>query len=243
MAEDPIKLFSTRAERYPQPTDADLVHGTARAALAAIPILGGSMTEVMSMVLAPAIERRREAWFKDLADGLDELEKKVNGFKVQDLPNDEAFVSAVIDATRIAISTHQVEKRTMLRNALLRVAVGRGPDEELQQVFLNAIQSFSLSHIKVLEVLWRGTQELTAKGLWDATLNRYSVGDFGTAIKLLHPQLAAQPGLLEYIMTDVKNWGFSRLSGPSDVFPQSPGITNVGIAFLQFVLAPEDLPK
>jgi hypothetical protein len=43
MAEDPIKLFATRAERYPEPTDADLAQGVARAALAAIPIVGGSI--------------------------------------------------------------------------------------------------------------------------------------------------------------------------------------------------------
>src|ERR1700676_5480182 len=60
MAEDPIKLFSSRAERYPEPTEADIVQGTARAALAAIPFVGGSITEALSMVLAPAVTRREE---------------------------------------------------------------------------------------------------------------------------------------------------------------------------------------
>ena len=52
MAEDPVKLFSNRAERYPGPTDTDLVQGATRAALAAIPVIGGTITEVLSMVLA-----------------------------------------------------------------------------------------------------------------------------------------------------------------------------------------------
>lgn len=51
MAEKPIKLFATRAERYPEPGDADVVQGAARAMLAAIPSVGGPLTEILSMFL------------------------------------------------------------------------------------------------------------------------------------------------------------------------------------------------
>ena len=60
MAEDPIQLFSKRSERYPEPSDADVALGAGRAALAAIPFVGGSITEVLSLVLAPAVTRRRD---------------------------------------------------------------------------------------------------------------------------------------------------------------------------------------
>jgi DNA-binding GntR family transcriptional regulator len=52
------------------------------------------------MVLAPAVARRRDQWLKELADGLDQLEAKVEGFKVENLQHDEEFVSAVIEASR-----------------------------------------------------------------------------------------------------------------------------------------------
>jgi hypothetical protein len=99
MAEDPIKLFATRAERYPEQTDTDIAQGSARPALAGIPIIGGAVTEVLSMVLAPSVVRRRDQWFKELAHALDEIERKVEGFKVENLQNDESFVSAAIQAT------------------------------------------------------------------------------------------------------------------------------------------------
>ena len=54
MTENPLKLFSTRAERYPEPTDADIAQGAAGAALAAIPFVGGPLVEVLAMALAPA---------------------------------------------------------------------------------------------------------------------------------------------------------------------------------------------
>ena len=58
---------------------------SARALLAAIPVIGGSITETLSMVLAPAVARRRDEWFKELADALDRLEQKAEGFRVEEL--------------------------------------------------------------------------------------------------------------------------------------------------------------
>ncbi len=152
MAEAPIKLFATRAERYPEPTDADLAQGTARAALAAIPIVGGSITEVMTLVLAPAISRRRDTWLKELADALDELERRVEGFRIENLAQHEAFVSATIQAIRAAISTHQREKLEALRNAVLNVALSKTADEEKQIFFLNLIETFSATHFELLRL-------------------------------------------------------------------------------------------
>jgi len=43
MAEQSIKLFASLAERYPQPEDADVAHGAARAALSST-AGGGSLS-------------------------------------------------------------------------------------------------------------------------------------------------------------------------------------------------------
>jgi hypothetical protein len=168
MPEDPIKLFSKRSERYPEADEADTIQGGARAALAVIPVIGGTITEVLSIVLAPAVSRRRDEWFKELANGLDRLEETVEGFWVEDLVSNDAFVSAAIQATRVAAVTHQKEKRECLRNALLNLALGKTPGEELQHVFINAIDAFTASHVKVLNVLRNAAGFLTEHGLWTA---------------------------------------------------------------------------
>jgi hypothetical protein len=152
MAEDPIKLFSTRAERYPEPTDSDVALGAGRAALAAIPFVGGSITEILSLVLAPAVSRRRDTWLKELAEALEELERRVDGFRVDNLAQHEALVSAIIQATRAAISTHQSEKLEALRNAVLNVALSKTADEEKQIFFLNLIEAFSATHLEILRL-------------------------------------------------------------------------------------------
>src|ERR1700685_4332300 len=96
MAEDPIKLFATRAERYPEPAEADTAQAIAKAGMAAIPVIGGPINQVLSLVLTPAVGRRRDEWLKELADALDEMEKEVAGFRIEKLADDEAFVSATI---------------------------------------------------------------------------------------------------------------------------------------------------
>lgn len=152
MTEYPIKLFSKRSERYPEPDETDTIQGGALAALSAIPVIGGTVTEILSMILAPAVSRRRDEWLKELADGLDQLEEKVDGFEVEKLAGNEGFVSAVIQATRTAATTHQREKLEIIRNAVLNVSLSRGTDEEKQIFFLHLIDMFSLTHFEILRL-------------------------------------------------------------------------------------------
>jgi hypothetical protein len=237
MPEKPIKLFASRADRYPEPDGADVVQLAARAALAAIPVFGGPINELLSTILAPAVTRRRDDFFKEFLDDYERLEAKVDGFKAEDLANNESFVSAVIQATRIAVGTHHVEKREMLRNALLNIAAGRCPHEDLQEFYLATVEAFSVSHINVLKFLWTGLADLNRAGIWNA-MRPYAIGDHLTAIGHLYPNLKGQEGFLSYLMTDLKNRGFSSVAKPADVFPQNPAITNLGIEFLRFVLEP-----
>ena len=240
MTEDLTKLFDTRAKRYPEPTEADVVQGTARAALAAIPVIGGTITELLSVVLAPAVARRRDEWLKELADALDQLESTVAGFKVENLAENEAFVSATIQATRIAFGTHQREKREYLRNALLNIAKGIASDEIKQQIFLNAIEAFTPAHIKALNVIWRGGG---LKISWDENSIPIMQRTYGAAIGILAPEVKGQVSLIGAVLADLRNRGFSNLAGPDLSFPQGEITTNLGIEFLKFVLSQEKLPR
>ena len=240
MAEEPIKLFATRAERYPEPAEADCAQVIARAGIATIPGIGGSINQLLSLVLTPAVERRRTEWLKELADAVDQLEKKDRGFKVEKLAGNEAFVSATIQATLIAIGTHQREKREYLRNALLNIARGTTSDEIKQQVFLNAIEAFTPAHIKALNVIWRNGG---LKIRWDENSIPIMKRTYGVAIGIVAPEVKGQTSLIGAILADLRNRGFSNLGGGDLAFPQGGIITNLGVEFLNFVLSPEDLAR
>jgi hypothetical protein len=203
MAEKPIKLFATRAERYPEPSGADVALGTGRAVLAAIPLVGGSITEVLSLVLAPAVSRRRDTWLKELADGLEEAERQIDGFTIENLTQDEAFISAVIEATRSAISTHKDEKRDALLNGLLNIALHRSTDEDQQQTFLRYIEELTVWHLRILRLFQNPSKHLSTKGLGA----NYYMGSASQVLTDFYPELADKRELYDQIAADLASRG------------------------------------
>jgi hypothetical protein len=74
------------------------------------PLVGGALAEEMGLFLITPLTRRRDEWRADVARRLLYLEGKVQGFKFEDLRDNEQFVSAMIQATQSAAKTHRKEK-------------------------------------------------------------------------------------------------------------------------------------
>lgn len=62
--------------------------------------------EMLSLILAPPLTRRRDAWVESIAQGLVELQEKVAGFKLVDLIENEVFVTTVMHASQAAVRNH-----------------------------------------------------------------------------------------------------------------------------------------
>jgi hypothetical protein len=237
MVEELTKLFASRAERLPQPEDGDTLRAAIEKGIEQVPVAGPITTFITSRFWAPSASRRLEEWLKDFADDFD---KHCGDCKVENLVNDEAFISASIQVARIVVATHQKEKREYLRNALLNIATGKSTDEIKQQMFLNAVEAFTPAHVKALNLIWRGP------GLgvrWDENRIPIAQRNYGAAIEILAPEVKGQPSLIGAILTDLRNRGFSTLDRPDLSFPQGGVITGLGVEFLNFVLNPADLPK
>jgi hypothetical protein len=211
MSDNPTKPIATRANSYPEQTEMDAVQGVARAAIAAIPLIGGTITELVSLVMAPAVERRKDEWLKELADALDELEAKFDDFKIEDLQHNEQFVSAVIEASRSAISTHRLEKRQALRNALLNIALHRLADEDLQETFLRYIDDLTVWHLRFLWVFQDPQRALTTKG---NRANSYGLGGADQILETVYAELSGRRDIYDQIATDLFNRGL--LNTPAD---------------------------
>jgi hypothetical protein len=110
------------------------------------------------MITAPLLGRRRDEWFEELRLRLNELSMKVDGLTIESMARNEQFVSAVAQATQAALRTHSSEKRDALRNAVLNVASGTAPEEYLQSVFLNLVDSFTVTHLHLLALFNAGRQ-------------------------------------------------------------------------------------
>jgi hypothetical protein len=235
MIEERTKLFATRTERYPQPDDVDATRGALEKLVEQVPLLGAVTVHVIAQFLVPGLERRREQWFKELADDFDRLKQMVEGFSVENLAQNEAFVSATIQATRIAIGTHKQEKRELLRNALLNVAIGIAPEDDLQQSFLRYIEDFSVSHVRVLQFLAQPIEQLR-RGPNSLTFNSYR-----HFIQAVFPNFSYQPDFLRQIFQDLHSRGLLTLRDPEDSLSVTRVVTAHGYGFLTLVSQPEAL--
>lgn len=133
----------------PKQSKGDLVHAAAKAALSAVPYIGGPVAELLQLVIQPPLERRRAEWMQAVGEKLHELGQA--GLNIDALSENDEFVSAVMHASSMALRTHQQEKLDALRNAVLNIATGQAPEDALQHMFFRWIDSMSPLHLRMLK--------------------------------------------------------------------------------------------
>lgn len=131
----------------------DYAHAGVRAGLSTAPFLGGPLAEFFSMIITPPLEKRRTDWLIDIFTRLKQLEEKVEGFKIENLAENEIFISTLLYATQVAMRTHLREKLDALKNAVINSAVKLPIDENLQLIFLNLVDRYTPWHLIILHFL------------------------------------------------------------------------------------------
>ena len=232
MSDQSLTLFPKRSETYPEASDLDAAYSASKTALSTVPVFGPLTAEVLSHFLAPPLTRRRDSWFKELADDFDVLKERVDGVNLDQFVKDENFISAVIEATRIAVGSHQTDKRKMLRNALLNISVGKAPEEDMQHIYLQLLEKLTPSHLKVLKLLHSPHQYLKGRA---PDLHIQLGMQVDAAIEAVIPELAGKKDMVKNILLDLYNSSLTPTWGEHNVI-QNPAITNNGISFLNFVL-------
>lgn len=147
----PIMPESNITKR-PKSNAGDVAHTLARAGLSAVPIVGGPASELFSLVVVPSLEKRRDKWIESIAEALKTLETEVEGFRIGNLCDNEIFISTMMQASQAAIRNHQKQKLEALRNAVLNAALPNAPEEDLQLMFLNFVDSLTSWHLRVLKL-------------------------------------------------------------------------------------------
>lgn len=137
-----------------EPTE-DKIHRVIRAGIGLLPIGSGTAIELFNSIITPPIEKRRTKWMIDVSDALKKLESQKR-FTLDDLSQNEGFISLLISASQIAIKNHSREKLDALRNSILNVASGANYEESAQILFLNLIDSFSPLHLRILKIFNEG---------------------------------------------------------------------------------------
>jgi len=220
--------MARRKEKLPRPTSGDAVHTIAKAGISAIPVVGGPAAELFATVIVPPLTKRREAWLQSLAEGLEALEKKVEGFSIQSLANNDAFVTMVMEASHIAIRNHSEEKVEALRNAVLNSAI-KSPEEYLQGVLLQFIAVATPWHFRVLS-FYRDPEPFVKKaGL------KLETGDLlSHFVERIFPELKGKDAFRLQIERDLLHYGLILPEGAW----YSDRTTNTGDHVLKLIESP-----
>ncbi len=161
-------------ERLPPPPDegtTDLALRLMKAGISAIPVAGGPVVELMNVLGSP-VDRRRLEWLTTLGEDLSRLKEQVVDLTDQKLSENAAFVSATLQATQIAGRTHREEKLRALRGAVLNTAAGLALEDDVQAMFLDAVDSLTASHVRFLSVLGKARVAPEAQSLVDTVVER-----------------------------------------------------------------------
>lgn len=215
--------------KAPEGTKADTAHAVARAGLSAIPFAGGVAVELFSSVVQPPLEKRRAAWMNSVGEKLKELERA--GLSLEELQENEAFISTVMHASHLALKTHREEKLTMLRNVIANAALGQLPEEAIENMFLGFIDSLSDLHIRILRV-FQAPQ---------APANM-SMGSLSHVLELNLPELKNRRELYDQLWKDLYSRGLVNTDG-LHVTMSGTGLsqkrtTGLGDDFLRFIAGP-----
>lgn len=117
-----------------------------------IPGVGGTTNRVLDIIYSSPAKKRTDKWIQNIEDALLELEGKIEGLDKEELFRDEEFVSLLIQATQIAVKTHQEEKVRLLKNSLVNAHIASIPFD-IKELLIRKLDKLTLSHLVILRYI------------------------------------------------------------------------------------------
>ena len=142
-------------------------------------------------------------------------------------------------ASQSAIRNHQKEKMEALRNAVLNAALPNAPDDDLQLMFLDFVDTFTTWHLRILRFYndperWGGE-----KGYAYSVLSLKSSPCF---LEEIFPDLKGRHSFYEQIIKDLVAHGLigSEVLAATQfkIDFANAGITDLGNKLIRFITSP-----
>jgi hypothetical protein len=192
-------------------------------------------------ILKGAIATIPIAGVNSIAQGLVELQEKLEWFKLENLPENETFITTILHATQSALRNHQAEKLEALRNAVLNSALPNPPEEDLQLIFINWVDELTTWDLRILR-LFDGPIK------WGEENNKkmpthWYIGSIDQVLEYAYPELAGKKELYSQFYNNLNSRG---LAGLTSGMMSAQGMvesrtTPIGRQFLQFITSPKEI--
>ena len=228
------------AKKYEPPKKgvSDGAHALARAGLGAIPLAGAASIELLSAIVTPSLEKRRDDWMNEVGEGLRELEDRV-GVILEELGSNDQFIDIAIDATQIALKTSIKEKRKALKNVILNTALPEPPEESLQKLFLSFIDTLTVWHIKLTKLFYDPQEYCEENNL---PIPNIQMGALSHLVEDVFPDLRGKRDLYDLIWKDLYSRALVNTDGLHVMMTGSGMLakrtTQIGDMFLEYIKNP-----
>ena len=226
--------------RYKPPVagKADTAHAIVRAAISGIPVAGGPLLEFFNLLVAPSLEKRRQKWMEQIAEGLSKLEG-ASRLTLEDLKDNQSFVTTMMQASQAAIRTHQQEKLRCLRNAVLNSALPNPPNDSLQLMFLSFVDLFTEWHLRILDLF---DDPRTWARKHQHQFPTSSTGSLHHILESAFPELKGQRNFYDQIWRDLYYRGLTGIESLQGLMSfdglMAQRTTELGRTFLSFFTEP-----
>lgn len=227
---------------YPNEEKKDKIYNTLKAIVSDVPIVGGTVSELLFSFFSKPVDKRREKWFNDLAETIINLEENAKG--INDIVNSDIFITTVLKTTEIAIKTHQEEKLEYLKNIVKNSILIEDIGEMEKIIFLEIISDYTPLHIKVLLFMSNPKKCLKEKSY----KNRFTNCAYREFLLEYIPEVKGKEMILKKIEKDLYNDGLTFNSEyinstysyygnvPENIPDLKENITSFGKMFFRYLL-------
>ncbi|EJG0987555.1 hypothetical protein C4G66_RS11540 [Vibrio parahaemolyticus] len=210
----------------------DYGHAGVKATLSVIPLAGGALATLFETVFSAPIDKRKEDWLILLANTVDEVCEKVENLTPEKLSEHDAFISAYLQASNIAVRTHQEEKIKALNNAVKNTVLNEDIDETLKLMFIRFIDEMTPLHFRILHFL--STPEHYIQKL-NTNPNSYTHwGDLRNVWNKTYTDIGSNAPIIDLIISDLNRFGMVRIKQFHEASLDSVG-TSMGQKFIDFI--------
>lgn len=213
----------------------DLAYTLTKAGIGSVPYIGAAASEILSLIVASPLEKRRDKWFVEIGERLKILEENSN-LQLNELSQNEFFIDIVIQTTLNVLKTSNELKRQCYCNILINSASAKSIDDTEIQICINLIDSFTDWHIKILNLFDNPTYWYTEKNI---EIPKLMMGSLTDVLVGAFPELKERRDFYNIVWSDLYRSGLLYTSELGGMISGSGLMVNrttfLGQRFLKYI--------
>lgn len=223
------KLMSTDLSH----SKSDIAISIAKAAVNAIPVVGGPLGSLMSDFIPTEIDKRRDSLLLELEEEFKRLEEKIDIETIKK----PYFISLFLQSFRSAMATEKDEKLNCYKAIILNTAIMQDPNIDEMKIMLRITDNLTPLHIKLLKIFTNPPTYLENNPEIKAKFGNISMGGISALTSITLPDYS--PDLIDIASKDLDSMSLTNgLSGRVIMTVNgilSPRLTDFGKKYMNYI--------